>query len=594
MRERPGIPRRLFLASAITASMVPLLEATARAQGVHVMTYQNDKGRTGQNLRETTLNRENVNLDKFGKLFTIPVDGDLYAQPLYLSGVTIKGGGHDVVYVATQHDSVYAFDAHTPGPPLWKTSFLTSKGVASVPTPQMANNATNVVGSFDIVPEVGITGTPVIDADPANPTAGTLYVVAKTQETDDKGAVTYHQRLHALDVATGQERVKPREIEATIPGTGRGFDLFDPENTTSLGDNDGKGHVVFSPLKHLQRPGLLLSKGVVYVGFASHGDQLPYHGWMFAFKAGTLEPIDVFCTTPNGGRAGVWQSGGAPAADDAGNVYFATGNGTFDANQDWGDSVVKLVLQGDKLVVTDSFTPYDQSFLSEGPNGHNDFDLGSTGPMLLPRQGGPFPNLLVTSGKEGVIYLINRDNMGKYDGISDHIVQRLPASPNDQPAIGVKYGMPGYFNGSIYYVGGPLWKKQKLVPFQVDPGYIFPLPSDPFKQFKIADGKVDPTPASQSKALFAMKTSTPSISAPGPTGSGIVWYLKAEGMSFPLGPATLYAFDSSDLSKELYNSDLCGSCDQPGQAMKFAVPTVANGKVYVGSKGGLVVYGLRK
>ena len=530
------------------------------APQVSVLTSHNDNGRTGQNLQETILTASNVNRTQFGKLFRQVVDGYVYAQPLYVPGVTIPNKGtHNVVYVATEHDSVYAFDADdrtgSNKAPLWKASFL-HRGVQTVPSKD--------TGAHDIVPEMGITGTPVIDAN-----SGTLYVVANTKEYQGHSH-TYVYRLHALDITSGAEKFGgPAMITASVSGTG-----------------DGGTVDVLDPLRHLQRPGLLLVNGVVYVAFGSHGDIGTYHGWVIGYDAATLQQVAVFNVTPNGAQGAIWQSGAGPAADAAGNIYFETGNGDFDANtagSDFGDSFVKLSTSGvstnpdtlSTLPVADYFTPYNQASLNSA-----DLDLGSGAPLLLPDQPGASPHLVVGSGKDGTIYLVDRDSMGEFNnnGMSDNqIVQSLPT------AIGGTWSIAAYWsNGTanmVYYNGsGDVLRAFQLVP---PPGL------DPTRTQLLQVAAAD--------TAFAFPGATPSISANGTT-NGIVWTLQTDSVqrgdaSYPRGSAVLHAYDANSLT-ELYNSKQARGRDNPGGAVKFTVPTIANGKVYVGTRHRLAVFGL--
>src|SRR5262249_44134286 len=374
-----------------------------------MLTNHNDGSRTGANLAETVLKPSNVNTTSFGKLFSYPLDGVSYAEPLYLANVNVPGQGfHNIVYVATEHDSVYAYDADGLGStPIWKDSFINpAAGVTTVP-------AADTGECCDIAPEIGITGTPVID-----PQTGTLYVVAKTKEVSG-GTTSYVQRLHALDIATGAEKFGgPVVISATVTGSGVG----------SSGNQ-----LPFDPLHENQRPGLLLLNGVVYMGFSSHGDNEPYHGWILGYNAGTLQQTMAYCVTRNGEGAGVWQSGGGLATDSTGSIYFVTGDGTFDANTggaDYGDSFVRLTTNG---TVADYFTPHDQSTLNAG-----NIDLGAGGILLLPDQAGAHTHELVSAGKNGTLYLVDRDNMGHFNANNDsQIVQSLPnIFPNGTPEPG--------------------------------------------------------------------------------------------------------------------------------------------------------------
>ena len=510
-------------------------DATAK---VCVLTYHNDSARTGQNTNETVLTLANVASTNFGQIFNHAVDGYVYAQPLVMTNVMIPGKGvHDVVYVATEHDSVYAFDANscagTNAAPLWQVSFINpAAGITTV--------SSTVVDCDDLVPEIGITSTPVID-----PTSGTIYVSAKTLE----GSTVYH-RLHALDLATGAEKFGgPAIVQATAAGTGDG--------------NDGAGNVPFNPLTQFNRAALLLNRGVVYLGSAAHCDNGPYHGWLIGYGAQTLTLSNVFNTTPNGSDGGIWQSGGGPACDASNNLYVVTGNGTFDANisgTDYGDSFLKISTTNG-LQLADYFTPYNQQALADA-----DLDLGSGGAVVLPDNvGGGTTNqhLLVGAGKQGTIYLINRDNMQHYNPTNDSlIVQSLPG------AIGGSFDTPAYFNQELYYIGA----------------------GDAVKAFAIANGSISTTPISQGTGTFQFPGATPSISANG-TNNAIVWALQTEGFNSG-GPAVLHAYAATNLAWELYNSFSAVTQDIPGGPVKFAVPTVANGKVYVGAQYALAVYGL--
>jgi len=513
---------------------------------IGVLTYHNDNYRTGQNLQETTLTPGSVNVNSFGKLFSQTVDGQVYAQPLYVPGVQIAGKGtHNVVFVATENDSVFAFDAGgntgANAAPLWQAAFADpANGVTAVPSSDV--NCTN------ITPQIGITGTPVIDA-----ASGTLYVVSKTKEVVNN-ITSYYQRLHALDITSGSEKFGgPFIIEASVPGN------CQPNQN---------GRVVFSALHQNQRAGLVLNNGVVAVAWASHCDNNPYTGWVMAFEAATGKLVSVFNDAPNTGvqsdecRAGIWQGGAAPAVDAAGNLFLATGNGYFNASStgglDYGDSQIKLTLLKTGLAVTDYFTPYNQETLDD-----NDTDLGSGGVLLLPTQPGANPNLLVSAGKEGSIYLVNRDKMGKFDPDGDlQIVQELPN------AIGGVWGMPAYFNGSVYFGGE----------------------NDSLKAFDLTNGLFATSPASKSPTTYGYPGPTVSISANG-SSNGIVWGLdnSASGSG---GPGVLHAYDATNLGNELYNTNQDASRDQLGPAVNFTVPTIANGKVFVGTGNSLTVYGL--
>jgi len=496
-------------------------------------TYHNDLARTGQNLDETALTTGTVNYTQFGKLFSYTVDGYTYAEPLYVENLDIPGqGSHNVVFVATQHDSVYAFDADgLVKAPLWHRSFIDpAHGIYTLSTQDLGYCG-------DIIPEIGITSTPVID-----PVTNTLYVVVRTKELVN-GTFNYYQRLHALDITTGNEQPNsPVVIQATVQGSGWG--------------NDGNGNIAFQPLIQNQRAGLVLANGAVYIAWAGHCDYYQYHGWMMGYDAATLTQVAVYNATLNGAQGGIWQAGAAPAVDANGHVYFETGNGTFDGGADLGDSFVQLSPAGG-LTVYDYFTPYDENYLNQ-----NDIDLGSGGNMLLPDQPTGPAHLLVGCGKEGTIYLIDRDNMGQFNSSFNNVVQSLVG------AVPGTWSIPAYWENQIYYLAQ----------------------SDVLRAFRLSDGLLSTSPASTGTTAFGYPGASPAISVNGAT-NGIVWALdtSAYGTS---GPAVLHAYDAANVSRELYNSHQAGSRDQAGGATKFAVPTVANGKVYVGTKNQLNVYGL--
>jgi hypothetical protein len=487
---------------------------------VSVLSYHNDLARTGQNLNEKLLTPASVSSAHFGRLFSYPVDGQVYTQPLYLPGVIIPGKGiHNVVFIATEHDSVYAFDADNDlAAPLWQVSFLN-------PAQGITTAASADLSCSSIAPEVGITATPVIDQ-----ATGTLYVVAMTEETSSGN---YVHRLHALDVATGAEKAgSPVEIQASVPGTGNG-------NTI----------VPFEPWLYKERAGLLLLNGVVYTSWSSQCDSGNYHGWIIGYDTKTLQQAAVFTDTPNWDAGSFWQGGAAPAADASGNIYVVSANGTFDANlggSDLAESILKLST-GQGLAVADYFTPYDADALSD-----KDLDLGSSGALLLPDGAGSpaHPHLLVSGSKSGTVYLVDRDHLGQFqpDGNSQ-IVQSL------QSAVGPIFGIPAYFNNTVY----------------------FSAAHDQVKAFSIRAGLLSTAPVSASSSTFAMFGTVPSISANG-AANGILWTIDPAGM--------LHAYDAADLSHQLYQGSI-------GSSVKFSTPTIANGKVYVGTPDSLVVFGLQ-
>jgi len=521
-----------------------ILSSVLQAQ-VNVTTYHNDNARTGQNIQEAILTPANVNSGQFGKLFSVSVDGWVYAQPLYLSNVTISGGTHNVLYVATEHDSLYAIDAGS-GTIYWQISLIPSGGSTV--------NSNTDLGCGDLVPEVGITGTPVID-----PTTGTIYLVAKSKVN---GSLV--QYLHAIDVGTSAEKFGgPVLIEATVPGTA----------------SDGNGTTVsFSPHFENQRAGLLLENGHVVIGWSSHCDISPWHGWIMSYSASTLTQEAAFNTSADGSANGVWMSGGGLAADANGNIFFATGNGTWNGTTDYGDSIVKLgPPSGGSFPVLDYFTPYNQSSLAGG-----DTDVASGGLVLLPNLSSG-QQLLTQMGKEGKMYVIDRNNMGKYcvndnppcNGSDPNIVQEIPGA-----TAGV-WGTPAYWNGSVYWGGGS------------DGGGPDNLKAFSFNANN--SGLISTSPTSESAKAFSFAAPSPIISANGNT-NGILWGLddSAFGSTCSGGSncQVLYAYDATNLANMLYNSSQAGNNrDVPGGAVKFATPIVANGKVYVGSQLKVSAYG---
>ena len=509
--------------------LLVVLALAVLAGAQRVITSQYDNARTGANLNETNLTPRNVNVQHFGKIFTLRVDGDVYAQPLFLGGVEIPGKGrHDVLFIATEHDSVYAFDAYgNPSTPLWQASFL-KDGFTTVP-------ARDADCPF-ISPEIGITSTPVIDPD-----TGTLYVLARTSDRSGFLENTYAQRLHALAVTTGVEKFGgPVEIHARMGGKGTG---------------SSSGKLDFNPLRDNPRAALLLNHGAVYMAWASACDVGPYHGWVMAYDARSLKQKAVFNASPDADDSGIWEGDTGPAADKAGNIFLATGNGRFDAGKggrDYGDSLLKL--DGASLKLSDYFAPYNVNELDTG-----DSDLGSGGPVLLPDQSGGHPHLAVVEGKGGILYLVDRDHMGHWQaGNNSHAVQTM-AVPN-----GV-FGSMAYWNHYVYVLSD----------------------GDALRQFAVIDGKLSPKAASG----FPGVSATPTLSANG-LDDGIVWLLRSKAWSARDQPAALYAYDAGNVAHELYNSEQNGGRDRPGLALRFNIPTVVNGHVYVGTKHEVDVYGL--
>lgn len=519
------------LVKRIASVLLPTLLVFGSSQlgqaQVSVLTYHNDNFRTGANTNETVLTPAIVSSNIFKRVFTRAVDGYVYAQPLVAAGVHVRRGRmRNVVYVATEHDSVYAFDADTGGR-YWRRTLLPRHGHTV---------SSNDVTCTDLIPEIGVTSTPVIDA-----TTSTLYVLEK-----GKTNTVFFQRLHALDLATGAEKFGgPVTLAASVVGAG---------------DGAVNGIVPYDSFTQHQRSGLLLANNIVYVASASHCDHNPYHGWILGYDATNLQQAAVFNATPYGFRGGIWMGGSGPAADDQGNIYCSTGNGTFDADtggNDYGDSVVKLD-GNNALAVVDFFTPFNEADLEI-----NDTDLGSGGVLLLPDQPGAHPHEAITAGKEGTLYVLDRDNLGQFQSGSDsQIVQSLPS------ATGASFYTPAYFNGFIYCHGT----------------------ADVLRCFSVVNGLLSTTPVSQSVTVFEFPGATPSVSANG-TNNAIVWTIQTDAYETPKGQAVLHAYDANDLTRELFNSTTRGQ--PPGNAVKFAVPTIANGRVYVGAVKRLTVYGLR-
>jgi hypothetical protein len=510
-------------------------------------TNKNDNSRTGQNLQETILTPQNVNVSSFGKVFSYALDGQSDAQPLYVANVFVanplhgSAGFYNVIYVVTANDSVYAYDADgkVTGT-LWFDSFINPPSVVPVP-----GSCVDVFVSI-----LGIMATPVID-----PATNTMYVVARTlegQTTPCSG--TYVYRLHALDITSGQEKFGgPVEIHATVSGTG-------------TGSNNGK--LAFSPQWENARPGLLLSKApgdtnsVVYMAMASPNDKEPYHGWILGYDSQTLALKHVLCITPNGGAGGIWHRGGGLAADANGNIFAETGNGSFDKKNDYALSVLKLTPSNGSLGVADSYTPSNYSMLNQ-----QDWDLSSGGLLLLPDQPGNFPHLMVGGGKEGTIYLINRDNLGGHHSNSDDIVQYIVGAirgsvPNFEPFYGI-WNTPSYFNGNVYIFGQ----------------YDYP------KMFTLNNGLL-PIQAT-STGTTMMRGPAAIISANGST-NGIVWALQ-----YDTTPPLLWALNPNDLTQTYYNTAQNAKRDQIApRPVERVNPTIANGRVYVPANTRLEVYGL--
>lgn len=529
-----------------------------------VLTYHNDLASTGQNLSETSLSPQNVNAGQFGKLFAAPLDGQAYAQPLYVANLAITSGAqagiHDVVFAATEHDSLYAIDA-ADGTILWKDSFIDpASGVTTIPAADMLSGS--------ISPEVGITSTPVID-----PVSGTIYVEARTKEVVG-GQAHYVHRLHAIDLGSGVEKFGgPLVLGDTILQGDGSYVYVSGPAVAGTGDGAVGGVVQFNAVREHQRTALSLVNGTIYIGFASLGDNGPYHGWILGVDAHTLTLTAAFNATPNGSAGGIWQSGAGISADADGNLYVVTGNGTFDAaldangfpiRGDYSDSILKLAADpasspshpnanGWGLKVADYFTPSNQQALSNA-----DVDLGSGGVLVLPDAAGSaaHPHLLVAADKGGAIYLLDRDRMGGFDPTGDHVLQELFELPRGG------FDVPAYFNGAIYYAGA----------------------FDQVKSFAVSAGSLTALPISESAFALGGSGATLSISAGG--AAGIAWALD-------LGSNQLLAFDASNLANQLYGSnDAPGGRDALGEVIKFSVPTIANGRVFAGTGNSLVAYGL--
>ncbi len=514
-----------------------------------VFTQRYDVQRTGQNQQEYALTASTVSNSTFGKLFSCGVDGEVYAQPLYVANLAIAGGTHNTVFVATENDGVYAFDADaSPCVQRWTVSLLNGG------TP-VSPSDTGETGDINTI--IGITGTPVID-----PASQTLYVVSKTKESTG-----YHQRLHALSLANGNEKFSgPADITnaLTVSGTG---DAGDGSCPSTL------GNVPFCPLHENQRPGLLLLNGVVYIAWASHGDVSPYHGWVIGYQASNLsQPPVLFNTTPAGGLGGIWQTGTGPAADANGNIYVITGNGTFDTGTprtNYADSFIKLGTMGGALSVADFFTPSDQSILNAG-----DLDLGSGGPVVLPDSAGSaaIPHLLLGGDKQGILFLIDRDNMTGFHLTGDLILQEVNVGGGSCITCGI-FSTPAFWQGNLYVV---------------------PI-GDVLKQYSLSNAILSSTPVHQASDLFGYPGASPVVSSTG-SANGIVWAVNTTNNGTPTpgnasAPAVLFAYDAVSLTR-LFSSPATAGPGAAGNAVKFVVPTVANGKVYVGTQTELTVFGL--
>jgi hypothetical protein len=501
---------------------------------VDVVTYHYDNLRTGQNTSETTLTPANVTQTKFGKLGSFTVDGHVDAQPLYLSNVAIPNKGtKNVLYVVTEHDTVYAFDADsangTTSTILWSASML-----AAGESPSDDRNCGQVT------PEIGITSTPEIDR-----SRNAIYVVAVSKTSGG----SYIHRIHALNLTTGADLVSPTTISASYPGTGA---------------NSSNGMVVFDPKQYNERPGLLQIGGTIYTTWGSHCDAGPYTSWVMSYNADTLQQVSVLDLVPNGNEGGIWMAGTAPAADASGNIYFIIGNGDFGttldtngfpANKNCGNCFAKVSSTA-PLTLLDYFTP-----LNTVAESNADTDFGSGGPVLLPDvidSSGKTRHLAVGSGKDSNIYVVDRENMGKFNAGQDNIYQQIGGQLSS-----AVFAKPSYFNGTVYY------------------GAV----GDSIKAFPVSSGRLATSPSSHSAHTFGYPGATPSISANGTT-NGIVWVVENGGT------AVLHAYDAGNLAMELYNSNQAANGRDHFNGNKFITAMVANGKVYVGSTGSVAVFGL--
>ena len=495
-----------------------------------VSTYHNDNARSGANLTESWLTPANVSIATFGKRAAVPVRGDVFAQPLYVPGVATSQGSLNLIIVATEHDQVYAIDADS-RQIVWHTDLLGSSGTVTTLSPSDLLNCTA------IAPEVGITGTPVIDT-----STSTVYLVARTKETQS-GQPVFYQRLHALSLSTGQDQVAPTVI-TTPPDPGGVF-----------------GVAQFDPQLNNQRSALLLANGQVYVAWASHCDFGNYQGWLMAFDGSSLQLTGAWTPSPSGTFGGIWMSGSGPVSDTSGDVYLAVGNGASDAmsgGANYGDSVVRLRSSANQISLIDYFIPFDWQMLFD-----DDLDLGSGGPILLPDQSGAaHPHLLSVAGKDGTVYLLDRDNLGKWQpGNDGQVVETFKSDAQKSLCT------PAFWNNNLYFG----WMRGPIEDFRYDP----------------ASQQINPTPVSTTGAWdVGYPGATTSISANG-TSNGILWALRNNGTD-----ADLRAYEAADLSNELYDSELSPQRDLAGPSVTFGVPTVADGWVFVGARGEVDIYGL--
>ena len=514
----------------------------------NVLTFHNNNARTGANTTETILTHSNVNSTQFGKLWFFQADGAVDAQPLYISNLVLPGHGtHNTLIVATENDTVYAIDANT-GAQIWQVSLL--------PTGETPSDDR---GCAQISPEMGITSTPAIFLKSAT-AGGYLYAVAMSKDP----AGNYHQRLHALSLGSGAEILGgPVDIQATYPGNGQ---------------NSSGGVLTFDPGAYKARPALLLLNGIVYVSFSSNCDAPPFNGWLMGYNGTTLAQQAVFNTSPNGENGALWGSGGGPAADASGNIYQMVGNGTFDqtlnsqglpSRGDFGNGFLKLNLSGSSLSVTDYFASYNAA---DGPFDEN-VELGSSSPLLLPNMkdsGGNVRHLAVGAGKVGTIFVVDLDNMGKYNPAGDtNVYQRLVGvlgQGGSQNAIGAVRFPPAFLRNTVYFSGN----------------------QTPIMAFEFTNARLSTTAVSSTPESFLYPGAAISTSANGPN-NGILWAAAPGGGGVGSG---LYAYYAGSLSHELYNSNQAAAGRDQIAYAKFAPPTVANGMVYVATPTGVAAFGL--
>ena len=536
--------------------LTPILWAQTPT-AVPVLTWRYDNTHSGANTQETLLSPANVNVNSFGKLFSLPVDSTVYAQPLYVPGLQMSDGTvHNVLFVATENDSIYAFDADSNAganaKPLWKISLLTAAygaGAGATPVPWQDT------GSPDVAPTIGITGTPVI-----NRATNTMYVVAATKEN---GA--YFSRLHAINIITGAEQPgSPVNITATVAGTGHG---------------SSNGQLSFSALWENQRPALDYFNGYVYIGYAAHGDNGDYHGWLFSYDATTLKQTAALCLTPNTYGAGLWGSGAGFPIDTvspSGRMFVSTGNGDlttyppFSSTTEFGESVVAFSLANGGLTPTDAFTPCNYQTLN-----NQDWDLGAGGILMLPDQQGSYPHILVVGGKEGRVLVLNRDKLGGFP--ASHCDTSPPGTDSTalQELTDLTPEGEGFWNTAAYWNGNV---------------YIWPEKGSPML-FKVSNGVMNTQPSSKSGGVTsAFPSPSFSISSSG-TQDGVAWAVRADQFNTN-GPAVLYAWDANDLTKPIYESDINATRDSAGPANRYSIPVVTNGKVYVATQKEIDIFGL--